>query len=80
MSSLRDFERVFRETRAVCSKEMILSGPEVLEGQKIREAQHKFSTLVHAMLRERCIYFTAMVNAGRGLEGYEINKLKFRIE
>jgi hypothetical protein len=53
----------FRETRAVCSKEMILSGPEGLEGQKNREAQHEFSTLADAMLRERYVYFIAGVNA-----------------
>jgi hypothetical protein len=34
--------------RPVCSKEMLLSGPEGLEGQKIREAQHEFSTPAHA--------------------------------
>jgi hypothetical protein len=32
----------------IYSKKMILSGPEGLEGQKIREAQHEFSTPAHA--------------------------------
>jgi hypothetical protein len=45
----------------ICSKKVILSGPEGLEGQKNREAQQAFSTLVHAMLRERYVYFTARV-------------------
>ena len=49
--------------RGICSKEMILSGPESLEGQKIREAQHEFSASRRRMLRERYIYFTARVNA-----------------
>jgi hypothetical protein len=32
----------------IYSKKMILSGPEGLEAQKIREARHEFSTPAHA--------------------------------
>jgi hypothetical protein len=46
----------------ICSKEVILSGPEGLEGQKTREAQHEFSTPRMRMLRERYTHFTARVN------------------
>jgi hypothetical protein len=42
---LRSFSR---ETCAVCSKGMILSGPESLEGQKIRDGQQEFSRLARA--------------------------------
>jgi hypothetical protein len=37
-------------TWVICSKKVILCGPECLEGQKIREAQQAFSTFAHANL------------------------------
>jgi hypothetical protein len=41
----------------IYSKKMILSSPEGLEGQKIREAQHEFSTPAHANASRALLLF-----------------------
>ena len=50
---------------AICSKEMILLGPTVWGGQKIRSREQGLSALADTstrrMLRERYSYFTATV-------------------
>ena len=58
-----DLEERREKSRVIYSNEMLLFGPEGLEGQKIREAQHEFSNArACECFASATSYFTAMVN------------------